>query len=215
MFWASLGKRAQPRPAPLRHLPILLGRPAEVPAELAAVPGERNLAGDHETLVGAELPREYRQQRELHARECDALHVGTRVSDLVVGVVLVRLTGKRERLLEPGLLDGAPSESAASVVDTREEALLERSLGVGAVREAAASPDIRDELERSLGEAFLQVVGAQPVTVHAQQDRSLRRDYERDELGGVGNTPEARKARILGRHALVSCARSHSPPPNV
>ena len=74
-------QNAQSCAGTLRHLAELLRRPPEARAELLAVHVERDLAGQHESLVGGQLFGELAQAAHLVALREAGGHIGHRVGD--------------------------------------------------------------------------------------------------------------------------------------
>lgn len=143
-----------------------------------------DLGDDREPLIVGERARKRRQRRELVACEHRPLHVRARIGNLGAARLLLA-DSELERTLESCVRGRATSDRATAIVDAGEEALLEHALGMDAARERSPAPDARNELERRLREAFLEVVGAKPMPVDAEEDRPLCGDGERNQLSRV------------------------------
>jgi hypothetical protein len=73
-----------------------------------------------------------------------------------------------------GLDRTASAHRAPSVTDTRQEALLQRVGDVIVAHERSCTrPRAGDKLQRGLAEAVLEVLEAEAVTVHPQEDLAL------------------------------------------
>ena len=73
--------------------------------------------------------------------------------------------------------------------DQAERANPEKADEAVPVARECLAPRPRDELERRLAEAVLEIVGQEPITVRAQQRRALRRQDAPDGLGGILPSP--------------------------
>ena len=179
----------------LGDLAVLLGRPAVPPAELArlhlqptwrpAPVADRRLSAAHRASRCSSSWRRIascsgsaRTSHELHAR--------------------ARRRSERHGALERRLHRAAPGERAAAIVDAREEALLETFARCSAARRTSPAASVRDELERRLAVAVLEVLLAQPVAVHAQQQLAP---------GATPPAPPPRPGRSAARRAGAGCQR--------
>src|SRR5438445_3205333 len=77
----ELHERPQSRAGALGDLAVLLGRPAKAPAELRAAHLQRELAREHQTLIGAELPGEALDAPEPLAQHDERLGLGAPIDD--------------------------------------------------------------------------------------------------------------------------------------
>ena len=174
--------------------------------------GEPLDSADHQTLIGGEPARKRVHSSQLLAEDRDPLRIATRVGNRA------RLgTGPVERCggLERSLHRAAPRQRPAAVVHAREKALLERAREVDAAREGAVA-SARKELQGRLAEAVLEILPAQAVTVHPQQQLALGERDERDLVRRVGVASCAPAPRIgaadssfglpSGRHMRMSPA---------
>ena len=189
----------QARAGALGDLAELLRRPAEARTELLAVHVQRDLAGQHEPLVGGELVGELAQAADVvlpgKAFGNITRRVGDGGQDGTVGPPFL-VIGVAQRGLCHGCDRAAAAQRPAAISDAREEALLER---IGDVRLALERPRARaragHQLEGRLAVAVLEVLEAQAMAMHPQQDVALAGRDVRHELGWVLAAPVA-----LSRH---------------
>ena len=179
----------QPRAGALGDLAELLRRPPEARAELLALHVQRDLAGQHQPLVGGQLVGELAQAADVVLPGKSFGDIARRVRDggqdgtvgaafLVIAVAQRGVCHGRDR--------ATAAQRAAAISDAREEALLKR---IGDVRLALERPcaraRARNQLQGRLAVAVLEVLKAQAMAVHPQQHVALERRDVRHELGRV------------------------------
>ena len=113
----------------------------------------RELVCQHEPLIARELVRESSDVAQIVAQEGKTLDVGTHVGH--VDLTARRATGKRKRAGQRSLDWAAPVQRTATIVNTREEFLLERIGDVGNVGEPFSASGSGQQLERRLAVAIL------------------------------------------------------------
>jgi membrane protein len=114
-----------------------------------------------------------------------------------------------ERMLEGGLGGASALERPPSVLDARDEALLQHARDVQCAQQRSTLAGAHDQLERRLAEAVLEVLTAQTAPVHRKQPLSLRAHDKRHALSGVLAWVGTRDS---GRHASMSSATDETPP---
>ncbi len=80
---------------------------------------------------------------------------------------------ERDRQLERGLRRASARERAATIANAREETLLESVRHVSGARESASATSVREQLECRLPVTVLEVLEAQSMAMHAQQQIAL------------------------------------------
>lgn len=129
--------------------------------ELLATGIASELTFEHQSLVGRELTREAADQPEVVAQQGQALDVEPNVWH--VHPALPR--PERQRGGHRGLDRTTSTEGTTTILDAREEALLERIGDVGAARERRVAPGSLEQLDRGLAVAVLQVLPGEPVSM--------------------------------------------------
>jgi hypothetical protein len=113
-------QHAQPRPGALGDLAEVLRRPPEARTELLAVHIQRDLAGEHEPLVGGQLVGELAQAADIVAVGQVAGHVGGGIRDggkrgPFVSCLLV--VGLAQGSVRGGLDRAASTKGAPAIAD--------------------------------------------------------------------------------------------------
>jgi hypothetical protein len=78
-------------------------------------------------------------------------------------------TPQRQGAGERRLDRTAPTESTAAIMDSGEKSLLQRIAYVRAIGEFTSTPGARQQLQRRLAVAILEVLATQPVTMRSEQ----------------------------------------------
>src|SRR6202035_2392986 len=162
----------------LRDLAVLLRRPAELAAEVT--PRLRaQLGGQDESLVRRELSRERLDTSQVLAENDQPLKLGAAIYDrYLVGAG----ASKRHGSLESRLRRATAAQRTPPITHAGHEAQLEHVAEVRAVRKHASSPRVRNQLERRLAEAVLEVIATQPVAIRLKQKLTLCSGHQRDFL---------------------------------
>ena len=156
-------------------------RPAEGRAELGAL-DPIELGAEHEPLVAAQLSGEIADAEQLESEQHERLHLRPWVGDLILHCLE---QAAADRMLELRVSDAATLDRPPSVIDPRDESLLEHACEMRLARKGETLPCSYDELKRRLTEAVLEILRAQAVTMHVEQQLPSRGENERDALGGV------------------------------
>jgi hypothetical protein len=101
-------------------------------AELLAIHVTRQLACEYESLVVRKLCRDIADAPQVMAQDREPLYVGARVGDLNSTTLAI---DDRQRIRDRCFDRAAPAERTATIMHTREQALLERIGDVGTARE--------------------------------------------------------------------------------
>ncbi len=168
----------------------------------------------------AELTGERLDPTKVVAQHHARLELGANIDDLDL---LRFCSADRHGRLERRLQRAPSGERPPAVEDPRDESLLERILQMGAADERGSVQGLRDQLERGLAVAVLQVVPAQPEAVRTQQQLAsgasddgylLGRVAGADRRRGSRPPPPGRSSLVLvsGRHTRVSSNRRCTPP---
>lgn len=190
----------QARAPSLRHLAVLLARPAQTrAAALATLSGQ--LRAEHLLLIAGEFQSRTPDRTEVVTGEHQRFHRSPRVYDLDADFRVVR---ERDCLLKRSLHRASAAERPATVANTREEAQLNRVRDVQAVGIRATAVRMREQLERRLAKAILKVLAAQSMAVHSQQQISSRADNGRDLLGRIERAAASRELRSVARCSFVA-----------
>jgi membrane protein len=181
--------------------------------ELLAADVARELTFEHKPLVGRELKRESTDQPEVVAQQGLALDVEPSVWH--VHSTLPR--PERQRGSHRRLDWTTSSESTTTILNAREEALLERVGDMGTTGERRVAPSPLEQLDGGLAVAILQVLASESMSMGREQQLAARADYQRDGLGRVGgNQPTARgksfEGLLSGRHVSMSVRVARTPP---
>lgn len=193
--------------AALRGLAVLLVRPAEPAAKIAAA-HLHDLAAKNEALVRAQDIRSALEGAQLEAQQRASLDISASV-----GYVEPAFTGntQRDRAVEHRLSRTAAGDGAPAIVDARDEALLEDVAQVSAAGAAQRSaPRLVEQLERGLAEAVLEVLPAQMAPVDGQETPALRRRYQPKLVDELLFVPCL--GLRSGRHARMSHRSTRRPP---
>lgn len=176
-LFVSAHELAQPPSRSLGDLAVLLTSPAAARTELGTVDLLIDLGGDHFTLIRRKPVQQTRDPLKFHPHLHLAVQIGLPVDHLLLRPA-EEIAG--ERVLEPSLSGAATLERATTVVDPRDEALLENSRDVRHAHIRGALASAGYQLQRRLAIAIFEVLPAQPVGVHAQQPPPVSLDHERD-----------------------------------
>lgn len=220
-FPAPIGRHqlAQASTAPLRDLAVLLGRPVVQTTELGALHLQGDLTCQHQALVRGERARVPAQPFEIVTDERHSLGLRARVHHIDRAL----LAGERDCALERGLHRAASSQGPPSVVNSRQEALLDHVGDVRAAGKAPSATSLDDELERGLAEAVLQVLASQPVSMNPQQQIATGAGHQRHRgrrilaRRGPPRSPGLESsaccfAPASGRHTRMSSKGALTPP---
>jgi hypothetical protein len=160
-----VGELAQPQPSALADLAVLLVGPSGRAAELAAADAG-DLSCEREALIGGQLARDALELAQLLADEHDVFHGGALVDD-----VDAARDGRieRRRSLERGVDWASSADRAPVIAHARQEAQLKRVGDMGAAGKLPATMCVRDELERRLAEAVLEILVAKSKPMRAQE----------------------------------------------
>ena len=217
----------EPRTRALSDLAVLLHRPAVRAAELAGAHVAGEPAREQKPLIGRELARELPYAPQLVAQKRDPLDVGAHVGDVDPGGVAAR---ERERAGDRRLHRAASAQRASTVMDPRQESLLERVGDMRIAGERACAPGASEQLERRLAVAVFEVLARETVAVDGEQQLTPRARHQRDRFEGIAcpargersrSTPPRRARRPLpmscfallsGRHASMSVQMARTPP---
>ena len=164
-------------------------------AELGGPEHAIELVGQHPPLVEAEQGRDLSNRPEFLTDDHLLLDAGPPVG--YVELALFGRGGERRGLLECRLRGATSGYRAAAIVYPRYEALLENPPQVCPSRKTSTPMDLAYELQRGLRVAVLEILLAQPESVHPQQQIPSGLRHERDlvdGVGGAGGTPERRRA---------------------
>lgn len=172
-------KQLQPRAGALRHLAVLLGGPIEPGTELCTAHAETHLTGQHEPLIVSQPQRKLAQAGELQTQRHQLLDGNPRVDELDTSAVR---TLQRDRVIESCLHRTATAERTLTVEHSREQLLLERVSNVLSARKREFTLGTRQQLQRRLAQAVLQIFPAQPVCMDAQQQLASGLGYQRNLL---------------------------------
>jgi hypothetical protein len=178
------------------------------------------LTGQEKPLIRGQLSCKGLDAPKFLAQENQLLELSARVNELER---FLSEAVERNGGLDCGLNRAAARERPSSVVHPGQESLLERVRRVGSARETPAATSVRDQLERGLAVAVLQILRSQPVTVDAQQDPTLGVCDLGHELGLVEEAQSGECAVRLrgcsmclrlrsGRHMCMSHATACRPP---
>jgi membrane protein len=205
---------SQPAAGALGHLAVLLPRPTVPATELAALHVARELTRKHEPLVVGELRRELADATQVVAQHRKPLDVGPSVGDLNAAAFAI---DEWKRVRERRLDRATPAERAAPVVHAREQALLERIGNVGVARERYATLGARQQLERRLAVAVLEILVRETPAMRRQQQLAARASDERDRFDARerAEPPAPQKpcsALLSGRHVSMSVQVARRPP---
>jgi membrane protein len=164
--------------------------------------------------------RELADQPHLVACQREPLHVGAAIEYLDAAVLAA---GEGERFSHSRLHRAATPERPPTVVDPREESLLERVGHVGATGKRTPT-SAEQELHGRLAVAVLEILSTQAVTVSPEQQLATRARDERDRVAGIegpgpregANSRRARReaSEVLssGRHGSMSAQVARTPP---
>jgi hypothetical protein len=177
-------QRPQPRPPALGDLAELLRRPAKARAELGAAHVQRDLTGQHQTLIARQLVGELVYAPDVEAGFQMPGDLGFWIGHSPqFAVCRAPVT---QRVVQRSFNRATSEYRAAAIMDAREELLLER---VGNVRRADERTRVRasarDQLQRGLTEAILEVLAAKPVAMRPQQHVAPSDQYACHCFGGV------------------------------
>ncbi len=190
-------------------------------AKLLALHVTRQLACEYESLVMRELCRDIADAPQVMAQDRKPLYVGARVGDLDSPTFAI---DDRKRIRERSFDRAASAERTATIVHTREQALLERIGDVGMARERLSALGACQQLERGLAIAILQILARKATTVYSQQHLPARasdqcdrlRSVERATMSSAAACPEAPdrslEPLLSGRHVSMSVQVARRPP---
>jgi membrane protein len=164
--------------------------------------------------------RESSDAAQIVAQEGESHDVSTRVCHIHP---TARAAGEGKRASQRRLDRAAPVQRTTTIMDAREEFLLERVGDVGSTGELFSASDSAQQLERRLAVAILQVLAPQPPAVGGKQKLATRAGHERDRLAGIEqakcrSTERSRarnrsfRALLSGRHASMSVQVARRPP---
>jgi membrane protein len=159
-------------------------------------------------------------ESQVVAQHRESLYVGAHIGDLDT-TVLAR--GERERTCDCRLHRAASAECAATVVNPRQESLLERVGDVIEVGKRTGAPCADQQLEGCLAVAVFEIRSRESVTMCREQQlapsaRDVRDRFARIE-GGPTRPPNLSEmherscgALLSGRHGSMSVQVSPTPP---
>jgi hypothetical protein len=204
---------AQARATALRHLAVLLSRPAMTSTEGgAATPGD--LMGDDQPLILSELAGSINDATQLAAHHHERLEIRATVDERRIARLAHRdRQSRRQRRADRA----APGERAAHVPDPRHHAQLERVRDVRVAGKSTAPTHLSEQLKSRLGMTVLEVLAAQHSPVGTEQDLALGVRDARDGILLQACPRSARKAArglaaTSSRHTGMSTRAAHDPP---
>lgn len=210
---------AQSQPSALADLAVLLVGPSGRAAELATADAG-DLSCERKALIGGQLAREALQLAQLLAHEHDMFDGRALVDDVDAAR---EPRSERRRLLERGVDRASSAERSPAVAHARQKTQLDRVGDVGAARELPSALCVRDELERRLAEAVLEILVAKSKPMRAQEQLATCARDLGDLVGDAraARVPRTRLRRACrcscfvrpsGRHMWMSSSRFRTPP---
>jgi hypothetical protein len=185
----------QSRTGALGHLAVLLCRPAVCTTELATAHVARELACEHEPLVSRELTRDLTDAPQVVAQQRESLDVGAGVGDIDSATIASReWEGGRDCRLDRA----TPAQRAATIMDTREEPLLESIGDVGVAGERFPAPSPCQQLQRRLAVAVFEILAPEAVAVGGEQQLAARAGDERNRFEGIEHAEPSELADSCG-----------------
>jgi membrane protein len=168
---------------------------------------------EHQSLVGGEPAHQAANQDEIVSQQGQALYVSASIRHFDAAVP----PPQRQRRGDSSLDRAASTQGTATVLDTRDETLLERVGDVRPTGKRAVASGALEQLERRLAVAILQILPGEPVSMGRQQQLAARTNDERDRLARVRGRQAAIAAdsfeRLLsGRHVSMSVRVASTPP---
>jgi membrane protein len=159
------------------------------------------------------LKREAADQPEVVAQQGQSLDVESSVWHVHLTLPLPEWQRGGHRRLDRA----TSAQGTTTILDAREEALLERIGDVGAARERRVAPGSLEQLDRGLAVAVLQVLPGKTMSMSREQQLAARADHQPDSFGRVGgDRPTARgksfEGLLSGRHVNMSVRVASTPP---
>jgi|GEM_PF-320888 len=172
---------------------------------------------EHQSLVGRELTRQAADQPEVVTQQRQALDVDACVYHVHSTLIP---SPKWQRRCHRGLNRTTTPEGTATILNARDEALLQCIGDVGAIGERRVASGSLEQLDGGLAVAVLQILLSEPVSMGCEQQLAMRAYHQRDRLGGVcRNRPTARgksfEVLLSGRHVSMSVRVTSTPPSQI